>query len=241
MQDFPRIIRFLSTNTAKNLYIKDLLSKLSLEGTLSDNDLQNYVLFTHWALGTALLQTKEYVKANDTFYLICKLYNRWKINNEAAARMPEGQASVEFGVDDYIRAKASYAECLMNLGEVDHAIDKFENVKKSILKEIVYDNPLVYVNVCNLLGNCYLAKNYSRPALENFEQSITMIAKLQEDKDCVDQLNAEVSPLVAAKICLNIALIRAELGDLIESVFMHEKSLNYKLQQMPKISEEVRD
>ena len=62
----------------------------------------------------------------------------------------------EFGVDEYIRAKASYAECIMNLGQTQHAIDKFENVKKAVESEIVYENPLLFVNVCNQLGNCYL-------------------------------------------------------------------------------------
>jgi hypothetical protein len=46
---------------------------------------------------------------------------------------------------------------------------------------------------------------------------------------------------VAAKICLNVALIRSELGDHIESVFMHELSLKYKLEKIPKLSDEIRD
>jgi hypothetical protein len=46
----------------------------------------------------------------------------------------------------------------MNSGDIDHAIDKFENVKKTIENEIVYENPMLYVNICNQLGNCYLLK-----------------------------------------------------------------------------------
>jgi hypothetical protein len=65
---------------------------------------------------------------------------------------------LEFGVDDYIKAKANYAESIMNSGDIDHAIDKFENVKKTIENEIVYENPMLYVNICNQLGNCYLLK-----------------------------------------------------------------------------------
>ena len=38
----------------------------------------------------------------------------------------------EFGVDDYIRTKARYAECIMNMGDLLLAIDKFENAKSSI-------------------------------------------------------------------------------------------------------------
>jgi len=48
----------------------------------------------------------------------------------------------------------------MNIGQVRHAIEKFENVKKSIESEIVYDDPMLFVNVCNQLGNCYLASNH---------------------------------------------------------------------------------
>jgi hypothetical protein len=56
---------------------------------------------------------------------------------------------LEFGVDDYIKAKANYAESIMNCGDIDHAIDKFQNVKKTIENEIIYENPMLYVNVCN--------------------------------------------------------------------------------------------
>ena len=55
----------------------------------------------------------------------------------------------EFGVDEYIRTKANYAECLMNLGQLQHAIDKFENAKKCVENEIVYENPMLFINVCN--------------------------------------------------------------------------------------------
>ena len=44
----------------------------------------------------------------------------------------------------------------MNLGQTQHAIDKFENTKKAVENEIVFENPLLFVNICNQLGNCYL-------------------------------------------------------------------------------------
>jgi DUF438 domain-containing protein len=65
-------------------------------------------------------------------------------------------AMIEFGVDDYIRAKSKYAETIMRLGDVRDAIEKFENTKRSIENEIVYENPMILVNICNQLGNCYL-------------------------------------------------------------------------------------
>lgn len=87
------------------------------------------------------------------FYDVCKIYNRWKINNRTLQEIqdldPSEARIFEFGVDDYIKAKANYAESIMNCGEIDHAIDKFENTKATIENEIIYENPMIYVNVCN--------------------------------------------------------------------------------------------
>ena len=88
--------------------------------------------------------TLDFKRANKVFYSLCKNYNLWKVKNQNKVPHP-----FEFGVDEYIRVKASYAECLMNLGQLQHAIDKFENTKKSVENEIVYENPLLFVNVCN--------------------------------------------------------------------------------------------
>jgi len=51
----------------------------------------------------------------------------------------------------------------------------------------------------------------------------------KEDMNRIDQ----VSPLVVAKICLNIAIIRSQMGYYPEAVFMHEKSLEYKSKVLP--------
>ena len=63
------------------------------------------------------------------------------------------------------------------------AIQKFENAKFSIENEIVYENPMVYVNICNQLANCYLLiKNKDLDkALENFELSLCMIYKMEKE------------------------------------------------------------
>lgn len=66
--DHPRVVRFLSENTAANLYIKDLLSRLSKEASLADTELQNYVLFTLELLGNSFMATNAFKKASDVFY-----------------------------------------------------------------------------------------------------------------------------------------------------------------------------
>ena len=78
------------------------------------------------------------------------------------------EALLEFGVDDYISTKSCYAESIMNCGEIGLAIEKYENVKKSIESEIIYESPLLFVNVCNQLANCYLSNKNTAKALENF-------------------------------------------------------------------------
>lgn len=137
----------------------------------------------------------------------------------------------EFGVDEYIRVKASYAECLMNLDQTQHAIDKFENVKKAVENEIVYENPLLFVNVCNQLGNCYLAQAQQsllhseqtaklKLALDNFESSFCLINRMISSNELPDG--------ITSKICLNIGLIQSELSNYEQAEVMNEKSIEYK-------------
>jgi len=94
----------------------------------------------------------------------------------------------------------------MNLGEIKHAIEKFENAKKSIENEIVYENPMLFVNICNQLGNCYLTDGRLEKALDNFELSLGMIKKVEEERTSIEQ---PTNPLIVAKLCLNIALIKS--------------------------------
>ena len=206
---------------------------------MADAEVQNYVLFLLQIHGDALMATKEFKQAGVLYYQVCKVYNRWKVNNRIMDVVEPCDATAadltrevcEFGVDDYIRTKASYAESIMNMGDIQQAIQKFENAKFSIENEIVYENPMIYVNICNQLANCYLLlpeKDLDK-ALENFELSLCTISKIESEK-AADRCEGtdQISPLIVAKICLNIAIIRSQLGDLQEAVYMHEKSLMYK-------------
>ena len=53
--DFERVHRFLSENTESNMFIKDLLTRLVSETSLSDNSIQNNVLFLYQFLGDCLM------------------------------------------------------------------------------------------------------------------------------------------------------------------------------------------
>ena len=58
-------------------------------------------------------------------------------------------SSLEFGVDDYIKARAGLAECLMNCDRPAEAIQKFEGVKRKIESEVIFDKPILFINICN--------------------------------------------------------------------------------------------
>ena len=88
----------------------------------------------------------------------------------------------------------------MNLGQIPDAITKFESTKTQIENEIIYDNPLIFINVCNQLANCYLVGENLPKALDNFESSLCVINRLDQ---------AQISHKMVGKICLNIAMIRS--------------------------------
>lgn len=127
-----------------------------------------------------------------------RLYERWQGNTYSQTHGLEHHTKKEFSNDDYIQLRANEAECLLNCGKVFDAIEKFEKVKKDINQEVVFDQPLLYINVCNQLGNCYLRVDDQNKALDNFESSLCLINKGGDGL---------VSDHIIAKICSNIALI----------------------------------
>ena len=98
-------------------------------------------------LADTLMLEKQYKKAAAAFLTLCKIYSKWKFKFTLQDKITAQRH--QFGVDDYIRTKASYAECLMHLGQYNDAIEKFESTKNQIENEIIYENPMIFVNVCN--------------------------------------------------------------------------------------------
>jgi catabolite regulation protein CreA len=68
---------------------------------------------------------------------------------------------------------------------------------------VVFDKPIMLVNVCNQLGNCYLSDKNISLAKENFEQSLVLIWKL-------DKTTERVSDKVISAIYLNLAIIASQ-------------------------------
>jgi tetratricopeptide (TPR) repeat protein len=72
-----------------------------------------------------------------------------------------------FGTEEYIQARAMSAECLQGMGKIHDAIDMYEGIKRDMESLIIFEDSILYINVCNQLGNCYFKLNDVDKALEN--------------------------------------------------------------------------
>ena len=126
--------------------------------------------------------------------------------DEAHLMRKLNSSSLEFGVDDYIKARAGLAECLMNCDRPSEAIQKFEGVKRKIEAEVVFDKPILFINICNQLGNCYLKVGNLEAAKDNFEQSLRLIHK-------VDKTTDKINEAIVGKIYLNLGIIAEHQND----------------------------
>ena len=75
------------------------------------------------------------------------IYGKGNISASTDQRL--NSSALEFGVDDYIKARAGLAECLMNCERLPEAIQKFEGVKRKIESEVIFDKPVLFINICN--------------------------------------------------------------------------------------------
>lgn len=165
------MLRYLEQPTEANNHFKDVFDQLLARNTLSQSVASN-TLHVLALKAECNLLLGHFEKAAHTFNQVCHLYNHWigrrhqqsTVNKSAAAIAVDldslverlDDAALEFGIDDYIKARAGLAECYMNSGKLDLAIQKFQGVKRRIQSEIVFDKPIMFINVCNQLGNCFL-------------------------------------------------------------------------------------
>lgn len=88
----------------------------------------------------------------------------------------------------------------MNSGHLELAIAKFEGVKRRIESEVVFDKPVLVVNICNQLGNCFLKAGELMAAQQNFEQSLRLINRMDNRKE-------RISDEIISKIYLNLGIL----------------------------------
>jgi len=113
-------------------------------------EISSYVLNILKIYCKVLVIEGRHNKAVLIFSDICKLYDRWR-SNQYSMNLEDLDYHTrnEFGIDDFIEVRSCEGESLMQLGKIFEAIEKFEKVKSEIDKEIVFDKPLIYINICN--------------------------------------------------------------------------------------------
>ena len=102
---------------------------------------------------------------------------------------------------------------------------------------IVFEDSVLYINVCNQLGNCYFKLNESDKALENLQLSLLSIHKVRGKTSSLAL--SPIDDLMTAKICRNIAIIAELKGYINDAIKMNEQCLVFKLKQLPNFHDEV--
>lgn len=214
LSEQDRILRYLETSTEANNELKTLLEAVAKKKEVSHSVASN-CLHILAIKAECLLLTGSFEKGVKAYAKVCHLYNQWNYANSRFApsenATPEetnlmtklNGCALDFGVDDYIKARAGLAECLMNSNRIEEAIQKFESVKRRIEQEVVFDKPILFINICNQLGNCYLRLSQLEAAKDNFEQSLRLISKVQSTTDRVNEV-------IMSKIYLNLGIIATQ-------------------------------
>ena len=112
------------------------------------------------------------------------------------------------------------AECLQAMEKSHDAIEQYEAIKKDMEGLIIFEDSVLYINVCNQLGNCYFKINDADRALENLQLSLLSIHKIRgkSEEQCVPL----IEDLMIAKICRNIAIIAEMKGYINDAIKMNE-------------------
>jgi hypothetical protein len=54
-----------------------------------------------------------------------------------------------FGTEEYIQARAMSAECLQSMSKFHDAIDIYESIKRDMDTLVIFEDSVLYINVCN--------------------------------------------------------------------------------------------
>ena len=143
LSEQDRILRYLETSTEANNELKALLEAVAKKKEVNHSVASN-CLHILAIKAECLLLTGAHAKGVTAYAIVCHLYNQWNYANsrfvpsenatpeEANLMTKLNGCALDFGVDDYIKARAGLAECLMNSNRIEEAIQKFESVKRKI-------------------------------------------------------------------------------------------------------------
>ena len=99
---------------------------------------------------------------------------------------------------------------------------------------IIFEDSVLYIHVCNQLGNCYFKIGDMDKALENLQLSLLSIHNNKGDES-----KQRVDHLITAKICRNIAIMADMKGYHNDCIKMNEQSLLFKTKVLPIHHDEV--
>ena len=85
---------------------------------------------------------------------------------------------------------------------------------------VIFEDSVLYINVCNQLGNCYFKLNDTDRALENLQLSLLSIHKIRGKLG--EGIASPIDDLMIAKICRNIAIIANLKGYINDAIKMNE-------------------
>jgi hypothetical protein len=111
--DFKRILKYLETNNKSNLHLMDSINYICRRPRVK-RELAYYVLHILSVKASIIFKHESADKAMVIYQQVCHLYERWRTN-----RYQDGQTIIDgqhakniFGTEEYIQARAMYAECL---------------------------------------------------------------------------------------------------------------------------------
>ncbi|CAI2360354.1 unnamed protein product [Moneuplotes crassus] len=223
-QDYGRAIKNIELMTKKSLcfYKKKKLKK----------EIANSLMHIHKIWADTLVLTENYSKAAKVYRELIDLNSIWKDNRYSSTcedLIP--YKDHEFSPKDLLEAKSSCGEALMNSGETIRAIKRFEEAKEYYHSTLVVSSELVYINILNQVGNCYMRIQKYEKALENYELSMRIFEASKDE--------LQISDIVMAKIQANIASIYLEKQRFVEAIRLYESSLRLKRQNFPEHHEEI--
>ena len=123
------------------------------------------------------------------------------------------------------------------MNKVHDAIDLYETIKRDMESLVIFEDSVLYINLCNQLGNCYFKLNDTDRALENLQLSLLSIHKIRGKSS--QESMSPIDDLMIAKICRNIAIIAELKGYINDAIKMNEQCLVFKLKTLPHFHEEI--
>ena len=106
----------------------------------------------------------------------------------------------------------------------------YEVIKRDLEGLVIFEDSVLYIHVCNQLGNCYHKLGDADKALDHLQLSLQSIQKVRGSANSDEP--SVIDDMMTAKICRNIAVIAEMKGYLNDSIKMNEQCLMLKIRSL---------